>query len=635
MFLGVILHFDFAALFIFAITIFYVIYRKSYKAYSSFLFLLINILYFVVCVIDILVSSNILPIIPEKIGMFLYYFLKYQASIVYLLYIIVITNSADTIKNKRNGIIFSIPFVITIAFLISNIFTGHIYYFDGNVYHRGDYIFIFYGLSFIYVIIGLLWLIRFIKAFKFNELFALFSVYVLSVAALITQFFKPDALIELLASSISFILLSVTIERSQIIVDPRTGLKNFANFKKTMFITFKRKKEIGLIIFYVKNYSVLYEKFSYDVALKRIRAMTTYMSKAFLSEVSYECYYLGDGVVAITTSSVWEAEKLAQIMNDTMLNPDYDKVVFNVNYLLCISSFPSDFNSLETFYKFITDFPYLVDYERKAIHISTLKNDDKLSVLFGLDKIINRTIENGNISIEFQPAFDVKEKKYNVLEALARVYDEKYGIINADKFISYAESKDKIYSIDMMVIEKVYESYTNLNLKSLGVKSIAVNISVKTIINSNFFKDLNKLEDKYKLGKEVVVFEVRERGRKEFIPQAFETINNMMKDGYLFSLDNFGIGCMPVGNLSKAPYVYVKFDLSFAKTISKKSTYKVVRKTIDLFRNLNKCSVCTGVENEREAKIIETLKPDYVQGYYYSEPLNMRDLVKFLVNNNK
>lgn len=635
MFLGVILHFDIAALFIFAMTIFYIIYRKSYKAYSSRLFLIINILYFIVCVLDILASVEILPEIPEKIVIFLYYLLKYQTSIVYLLYIIVITNSRDLIKNKRNSIVFSIPFVITVGFLISNLFTGHIYYFEGNVYHRGDLIFLFYGLSFVYVIIGLLWIIRFIKVFTFNEIFALFSVYVFSIFALIFQFFNPNDLIEILSSSIAFILLSITIERSQIIVDPRTGLKNKANFDKLMFITFKRKKEIGLIIFYVKNYIVLYEKYSYDIAIKKIRAMTTFLSKAFINKISYDCYYLGDGIVAITTKTVWEADELSKMMSEEMQNPDDNNLSFNVNYLLCVASIPSDFRNLDEFNRFITDFLDSVDMDRTVVHISSLKNDEKLGILFGLDRIINTTIENKNISIEFQPILNFKEKKYTAIEALARIYNEKYGIINAERFISYAENKDKIYDIDMIVIRHVYKSYADLNLKSLGVKYISINISVKTLLNPNFLTELNKIENEYNLPKNLIYFEVKEREKSTFIPGAFKMIKEMMDMGYLFSLDNFGIGCMPLGNLATVPFASVKFDNTFAKGCSKKTMRMIIERTISLFKSLDKISVCTGVETKEEAKILEALNPDFVQGHYYCKPLTLEQTIKFLVDNNK
>lgn len=630
MFLETILHFNISALFIFAMTIFYIIYRKSYKAYSSFCFLILNLVYFVVCVLDILVSCGRLPLLAEKIGMFFYYSLKYLASIIFLYYLVTITDSKDVISSKRKGFLYSIPFIITMAFLISNLFTGHIYYFEDGVYYRGKYIFVFYSLTFIYVIIGLIWVIRFIKAFRVNEIFAILSVYVLSISALIIQFFNPEVLIELLASSISFILLSITIERSQLILDPRTGLKNNYNFDKKLFITFKRKKEKGLIIFYIKNYMILFNKYNYDVAVKNIRAMTTYLTKAYLSNVDYECFYLGDGVIALMTDNLEDADKLSGLMSDTILNPLSDTRKFEIDYLLCIASIPDDFNSIESIYEFKKEFVDSVEYDNKIIRISDLKEDKDFNIALNIEEIVDNAIKNDNLYVEFQPVYNMKKKKFTVLESYVKIKDDKYGILNAEDFIICAEKKNKIYDIDIKVIEYAYKTYIDFNLESLGIEHIAINISVKTLLNSSFLHDLDIIESKYKLKEDVICFEVKEREKNTFIQEAFVTINNLMKDGYLFSLDKYGIGCMPIVNLAKVPFLNVKFDKSFAKICYKEETSKVIKTTIKLLNELNKSSVCTGVETEEEAKIIEALNPDYVQGYYYSNLLKASKLVEFL-----
>ena len=277
-----IVDFNYAALIIFIMTAFYVVYRKVYKAYSSQLFLLIVISYAIITVLDILVSTNILPEIPLKVLMFAYYLLKYLVSIVYVIYIITLTNSRVILKKISTKIIFSIPCLLTVAFLIVNIFTGVIYYFEGTTYYRGDLIFVFYGLSFVYVIFGLIWLTYNCRLFSKTENFALYSVYVFSLAALFTQYFKDEILIEMLATSISFLLLNITVERSQMVVDIKTGLKNKPIFKRTINSMFKRKDNHGLVVFYIRNYLVLYDRFEYKEALKKLRYFSDVLSKILI-----------------------------------------------------------------------------------------------------------------------------------------------------------------------------------------------------------------------------------------------------------------------------------------------------------------------------------------------------------------
>ena len=129
--------------------------------------------------------------------------------------------------------------------------------------------------------------------------------------------------------------------------------------------------------------------------------------------------------------------------------------------------------------------------------------------------------------------------------------------------------------------------------------------------------------------------EYKERERTTFKQYAFDTIQRMMDEGYLFSLDNYGIGCMPVDNLVKVPYSNVKFDGTFAKSCVNKETSVVIDNTIKLVKKLNKVSICAGIEDESSAKILEALNPDYVQGFYYSKPLPLDNLIAFLIEHNK
>ena len=636
MFLETIIHFNIAALLIFSITIFYIVYRKLYKAYSSFLFLIINIIYLIVCILDILVSSNIIGGIPLRVGMFMYYFLKYVASICYLLYIIILTNSQDLIKGKKKiMVLFSIPFVVTFGFLIANIFTGHIYYFEGDTYYRGELIFVFYGLSFVYVVVGFIWLVFYRKVFSFSDNLALQCVYIFSIIALIVQYFYADVLIELLSSSLAFMLLSITVERSMLIMDSKTGLKNKKIFDRTIYSCFRRKKEYGVVLFNFKNYLLIYDKYRYDIAIKNIRSMAAFINTAFLSDVKYDCFYLGGGIIALLTEDLEGADTLVNRIEETLTDGYNEKITINVDYTLFVSRLPSDFRTIEEFNQFIFNFSDSFAKGKRVIRLSDVKEDNKHKFVVKLDEIINTAIKNRDILVEFQPVYELNVKKFTVVETLARINVPDMGIINAEDFISYAEKKDKIYDIDMIIIEKVYDYYNKNKFKELGIKHIAINLSIQTLLNSKFFRDLDKLEKKYNINRESIYFEIKEREKTTFNQRAFETIKLMMKRGYLFSLDNYGIGCMPVDNLAKVPFLNVKFDNTFAKSSENKETCVVIDNTIKLLKNLDKTATCAGIETEDEAKAFEELCPDFVQGFYYSMPLTIEELIKFLKENNK
>ncbi len=629
-----IIDFNIAASFIFVILIFYVMYRKLYKSYSSRLFLHIVVLYLIITLIDIVLSFDGFSELTYKILMFIYYFLKYSVSIVFLLYIILVTNSKSILKGIRNKIIFSIPYLITIAFLILNIFTGHIYYFEGVNYYRGDYIFVFYGLTFVYVIVGVVWLFLNAKSFSRTENFALFSVYGFSILALIVQYFYPTVLIEMLSTSIAFMLLNVTVERSQIIVDQKTGLKNKRNFKRIIDAIFKRHESHGLVILYISNYLVLYEKYDYVNALSQLRYFSSLLSRILIDDFSYETYYLENGLFGLITNDKDDAKRLANRLNSSIIKEYDNKVIFNIHYVICSASIPDDFKNANEFTEFMFNFSDSVLYDKHVISVDEIKTDVKHNIIMKLDDILDNAITNRNLFVEYQPVYELKEKKYTVFEALARIEDKDLGLISADNFVPYAEKKDKMYEIDLIILEKVFEAYRKHKTELLGIDFFALNLSIQTISNPNFINDLNELERRNNISKEKFVFEIKERVDVAFDKYDYDAITNLKNMGYNLSLDNYGVGCMPVDRLAKVPFINVKFDNIFASACKDKDTYIIIDNTIKLFKNLGKIPVCAGVEDMESAKIIESLNPNYIQGYYYSKPLELDDLIKFLNEKN-
>ncbi len=450
-----------------------------------------------------------------------------------------------------------------------------------------------------------------------------------------TQYFYPEVLIEMLSTSLSLLLLNIIVERSQMIVDPKTGLKNKKNFKRVINSIFKRKDNHGLVVFYIRNYLVLYDKYDYDDALNHLRYLSSLLSKLLSLDFKYETYYLENGLFGLITSNIEEAKRLANRLNSAIVK-EYDaKIVFNLRYTLCTVDVLNDFNYANDFHQFMFNFSDSITYDKTVISIDDIKKDVKHNIIIKLDDILSDVIDNHNVLIEFQPIYDLRAKKYTVIEALARIEDKELGVIYADNFVPYAEKKDMMYRIDMIILEEIFDLYKKNRTYFYDIKYLAINISVQTISNPDFLNDLQELERKNNINKNIIVFEVKERENVAFDRYDYEAIRRLVINGYALSLDNYGVGCIPVSSLAKIPFVNVKIDSELTKNCGDKDTYILLDNTVKLFTNLNKKSVFAGVEDEKTASIIETMNPDYVQGYYYSKPLDINELIKFLKEKNQ
>ena len=100
---------------------------------------------------------------------------------------------------------------------------------------------------------------------------------------------------------------------------------------------------------------------------------------------------------------------------------------------------------------------------------------------------------------------------------------------------------------------------------------------------------------------------------------------------------------MPLNMADAIPSFRKKFFLAivvpsyfaFYPNYADKDTYIVLDNTVKLFNKLNRKTIFAGVEDEKTAQVIETLKPNYAQGFYYSRPLDLNDLIIFLKKHNE
>ena len=91
--------------------------------------------------------------------------------------------------------------------------------------------------------------------------------------------------------------------------------------------------------------------------------------------------------------------------------------------------------------------------------------------------------------------------------------------------------------------------------------------------------------------------------------------------GVKFYLDDFGTGYSNLRYVKDMTFDLVKIDQSFIQNITNsRYDYLVVKQFTELAHSL-KLTVCyEGVETEEDFKCVLGLKPDYIQGYYYSKP---------------
>jgi EAL domain-containing protein (putative c-di-GMP-specific phosphodiesterase class I) len=96
-------------------------------------------------------------------------------------------------------------------------------------------------------------------------------------------------------------------------------------------------------------------------------------------------------------------------------------------------------------------------------------------------------------------------------------------------------------------------------------------------------------------------------------------------------IDDFGTGYSSLSYLHQFPIDVLKIDRSFVKRIGVNGDNKEIVKAITtLAHSLDMDVIAEGVETEEQVVKLKELKCEYMQGYYFSKPLDSKKIESLL-----
>jgi EAL domain-containing protein (putative c-di-GMP-specific phosphodiesterase class I) len=98
-----------------------------------------------------------------------------------------------------------------------------------------------------------------------------------------------------------------------------------------------------------------------------------------------------------------------------------------------------------------------------------------------------------------------------------------------------------------------------------------------------------------------------------------------------FALDDYGSGFTDLNYIMVLPFSLIKLDKGLIHAGFKTGEGRIaLESTIALIKRLGRSIVAEGVETEEQASALTMLGCDYLQGFYFSKPLNESDFLKLL-----
>lgn len=247
-----------------------------------------------------------------------------------------------------------------------------------------------------------------------------------------------------------------------------------------------------------------------------------------------------------------------------------------------------------------------------------------------LDAELRKAIENQDFELHFQPKIDVEKETIQGLEALVRWNNKKMGFVSPAEFIPYAEETGLIIPLSEIIINKACEA-ANILQKSEKKIPIAINISSIHFRQQNFLESVQTIIERNNTSASNFEIEVTERTVMNGATETVSKLVRLKQLGFKISIDDFGTGYSSLSYLVRFPLDCLKIDRSFIQHIcSLDEKQAVVDAIIQMAHRLNMKVVAEGVEQAQQVDILRKMDCDIIQGFYYSKPLPMHELLDFL-----
>jgi EAL domain-containing protein (putative c-di-GMP-specific phosphodiesterase class I) len=237
-----------------------------------------------------------------------------------------------------------------------------------------------------------------------------------------------------------------------------------------------------------------------------------------------------------------------------------------------------------------------------------------------VESCLRRALEQNEISVQFQPQYELAGNRLVRFEALCRWKSAELGSVPPQRFIPIAEETGTIVPIGLHVLREACAQAVEWQAARTPIQ-VAVNVSAVQFSRADFVDSVVEVLRETGLNPGLLDLELTESSFVRDKDDSVRKMNALRRYGVRISIDDFGTGYSSLSYLQSMPVDALKVDRSFtAKIASSPTAVSMVRAVIAMARALGLRVVTEGVENLDQADILRHLGCDEVQGFLYGRP---------------
>lgn len=235
--------------------------------------------------------------------------------------------------------------------------------------------------------------------------------------------------------------------------------------------------------------------------------------------------------------------------------------------------------------------------------------------------------------VVYQPQIDLETRRPVGAEALLRWQTPDGKFISPDRFIPIAEYSGLIIDLGEWVMRTACRELVDLRKAGHHDFMMSINVSQVQFRHPHFLDILKRALDDTGAPPEHIELEITESMAMEEPDLLIRMLAQIKQTGVSIAIDDFGTGFSSLSYLQRLQVDRLKIDRAFVTEITGSARgSSIAEMVIQLGRNLGLAVIAEGVEDERQAQILQALGCPLAQGFLFARPMTASALDSWLSN---
>lgn len=526
-----------------------------------------------------------------------------------------------------------IPYIVEFLIIASTPLTKSIFYFDINfIYKHGFLYWIELVISFFYMAMCSITAYRNHFYLSKSQISTVIFYTIASLLTLYLQLILPNLLAINFIAALSALLLFLSLENPSNYKDKEMDIFNRSAFLLVVNQKLLYKKSFKIIGFQIYGLKYLNETIGLSHKNELMKNSSDLLKiacgKNFIFRLS------GSKLAVIIPNDEKKEKQIIERIKLVFSEPfRIESFKLSLSVRLSSLSCPENATTVE-------DAIDIIEYSLQSIadkEAGELIKADK-KILKNIERehaiqiLLKKAILSNDFYVVYQPIFSLEENRFVTAEALIRLKENpELGYIGPDEFIPIAEKNGLILQIGVFVFRSVCEFIAREKIWEKGLKYIHINLSVIQCMQDKLHEQLLKIMDEFNLEYKYINLEVTETAAIASSETLKGNMSKLISHNINFALDDFGSGFSNMATLIEYPFQVIKLDKTIIQTSMKnEKAKKILENIIKMVKLLKMTIISEGVETKEQVDALAKMGCNFIQGYYYSKPLDEKSFVELL-----